>query len=29
MEEQNIPMTKENFQHMDELWEEAKKLERS
>ncbi|MBO5691073.1 MAG: nucleoside triphosphate pyrophosphohydrolase [Spirochaetaceae bacterium] len=29
MEEQNIPMTKENFQHMDELWEEAKKLERN
>lgn len=27
MESQNLPMTKENFQKMDELWDEAKKLE--
>lgn len=28
MESQNLSMTKENFQKMDELWEEAKKIER-
>ena len=27
MERQGIPMTKEHFQQMDQLWEEAKKLE--
>ena len=29
MEERSLPMTRENFQQMDQLWEEAKKLERS
>lgn len=28
MESQKLPMTKENFQRMDALWEEAKRLER-
>lgn len=27
MESQGLPMDKEHFQHMDQLWEEAKKLE--
>ena len=28
MEERNLPMTAENFQTMDQLWEEAKQLQR-